>query len=281
MATKDEISDMEAGVHPGSSPRATQQASGCWSSPEVVLIIQKIIAEAVGTFFLVFAGCGSVAVDKIYGSVTFPGICVVWGLIIMVMVYSVGHISGAHLNPAVTITFAIFRHFPYKQVPMYIIGQMLGSIFASGMLCLMFDVNDEAYFGTVPVGSYGQSFTMEFITSFLLMFVISGVATDNRSIGELAGIAIGMTILLNLFIAGPVSGGSMNPARSIGPALIMKKYKGLWIYIVGPISGTIAGGFAYNLIRFTDKPIKEIAIAKGASILGTFSKTNSRTTITV
>ncbi|THG12002.1 hypothetical protein TEA_011508 [Camellia sinensis var. sinensis] len=109
-------------------------------------------------------------------------VCVVWGLIIMVMVYSVGHISGAHLNPAVTITFAIFRHFPYKQVPLYILGQMLGSILASGTLYLMFDVDEDAYFGTVPVGTTGQSLMMEFITSFMLMFVISGVATDNRSV---------------------------------------------------------------------------------------------------
>ncbi|CAL5419343.1 unnamed protein product [Camellia sinensis] len=180
MSSDDDITKIEAGVQQGSSPTANKHPSFC-SSTEVVFITQKVMAEAMGTYFLVFAGCSAVVVNKIYGSVTFPGVCVVWGLIIMVMVYSVGHISGAHLNPAVTITFAIFRQFPYKQVPLYILGQMLGSILASGTLYLMFDVDEDAYFGTVPVGTTGQSLMMEFITSFMLMFVISGVATDNRS----------------------------------------------------------------------------------------------------
>ncbi|KAI3433165.1 uncharacterized protein J3R85_007046 [Psidium guajava] len=205
-----------------------------------------------------FAGCGSVAVNKIYGSVSFPGICVVWGLIVMVMVYSVGHISGAHFNPAVTVTFAIFRHFPYKQVPMYIVAQLLGSILASGTLCLLLDVDSKSFFGTVPTGSNIRSLAIEIIISFLLMFVISGVATDNRSIGELAGIAVGMTIMLNVFVAGPVSGASMNPARSIGPAVAMHIYKGLGCTLLGPFVGTILGGFAYNLIRATDKPLGEL-----------------------
>ena len=143
-----------------------------------------------------------------YGSVTFPGVCVVWGLIVMVMVYSVGHISGAHFNPAVTVTFAIFRHFPYKQVglhhiyslflsplpliyerashqvPLYMVAQLLGSLLASGTLSLLFNVTDEAYFGTIPVGPDIRSFVTEIIISFLLMFVISGVATDNRAVSR-------------------------------------------------------------------------------------------------
>ncbi|KAJ6721255.1 AQUAPORIN NIP2-1 [Salix viminalis] len=236
------------------------------SSPETTVhIIQKIIAEVIGTFFVIFTGCGSVVVDKMYGSVTFPGICVVWGLIVMVMVYSVGHISGAHFNPAVTVTFAIFRHFPYKQVPLYMVAQLLGSLLASGTLSLLFNVPDEAYFGTIPVGPDIRSFVTEIIISFLLMFVISGVATDNRAIGELAGIAVGMTIMLNVFVAGPVSGASMNPARSLGPAIVMRKFDGIWVYIVAPPIGTILGAFCYNLIRFTDKPLREIT--KTASFL--------------
>ncbi|XP_057962240.1 probable aquaporin NIP-type [Malania oleifera] len=238
-----------------STPKETQFCTGSG----IVCLMQKAIAEVIGTYFLIFSGCGSVAVNKIYGSVTFPGVCVTWGLTVMVMVYSVGHISGAHFNPAVTITFAIFRHFPVKEVPVYVVAQMLGSVMASGSLCLIFEIESTDYFGTVPAGSNLQSLVIEIIISFLLMFVISGVATDNRAIGELAGIAIGMTILLNCFVAGPVSGASMNPARSIGPALIMHVYTGLWVYIVGPITGTIAGGFAYNLIRFTDKPLWEAA----------------------
>ncbi|XP_030453351.1 probable aquaporin NIP-type [Syzygium oleosum] len=247
----------EIGESSGVSPDA-HLSMDCCSSPEVVSLAQKVIAEVVGTYFVMFAGCGSVVVNKIYGSVSFPGICVVWGLIVMVMIYSVGHISGAHFNPAVTVTFAFFRHFPYKQVPLYIAAQLLGSILASGTLYLLFDVDTQSFFGTVPTGSHVRSLVIEIIISFLLMFVVSGVATDNRSTGELAGIAIGMTIMLNVFVAGPVSGASMNPARSIGPAITMHVYKGLWVYVVGPFAGTILGGFAYNLIRSTDKSLGEL-----------------------
>ncbi|KAF3444354.1 hypothetical protein FNV43_RR14045 [Rhamnella rubrinervis] len=196
---------------------------------EEISRLKKFIAEVIGTYFVVFAGCGSVAVNKIYGEVTFPGVCVTWGLIVMVMNYSVGHISGAHFNPAVTITFAIFRRFPSLEVPVYIAAQLMGSILASGTLALLFEITPKAYFGTVPVGSNAQSLVLEIIISFLLMFVISGVSTDNRAIGEMAGIAVGMTILLNVFVAGRISGASMNPARSIGPAIVKHVYKGLWI----------------------------------------------------
>nr|XP_023910607.1 probable aquaporin NIP-type [Quercus suber]POF12516.1 putative aquaporin nip-type [Quercus suber] len=240
------------------------------SSSEMVQLIQKVIAEVIGTYMLIFAGCGSVVVNKIYGSVTFPGICVVWGLIVMVMIYSLGHISGAHFNPAVTITHSIFRRFPLKQVPLYILAQCLGSILASATLCGIFTVHKENFFGTVPTGSNLQSLVIEIIISFLLMFVICGVATDNRAIGELAGIAVGMTILLNVLVAGPVSGASMNPARSLGPALIVHVYKGLWVYIIGPPIGTIFGALAYHIIRFTDKPLREIT--KSSSFLKSMSR---------
>ncbi|XP_004298464.1 PREDICTED: probable aquaporin NIP-type [Fragaria vesca subsp. vesca] len=258
------LTSLEDGT--GNSAPTKDRFSGLCTSAEIVHLLQKLIAEVIGTYFLIFAGCGSVVVNKIYGSITFPGVAVVWGVIAMVMIYSVGHISGAHFNPAVTITFAVFRHFPLKQVPLYIVAQLIGSLLASGTLCLVFTVHTDEFFGTVPVGSYRQSLVIEIIASFLLMFVISGVATDNRAIGELAGIAIGMTILVDVFVCGPVSGASMNPARSIGPAVIMKIYKGLWIYIVGPIIGTMLGGLAYNLIRFTDKPLREITKSASMSI---------------
>ncbi|ERN04346.1 probable aquaporin NIP-type isoform X2 [Amborella trichopoda] len=250
---EDDLSKMENG-------EASTTNSSCFS----------VIAEIFGTYFVIFAGCGSVAVNKIYGSVSFPGICVTWGLIVMVMIYSVGHISGAHFNPAVTLAFAIFRRFPWKEVPAYIGAQVVGSLLASGTLRLLFDVKTTAFFGTVPTGSALQSFILEIIISFLLMFVISGVATDSRAIGELAGLAVGSTILLNVFVAGPISGASMNPARSLGPAIIMNQYKGLWAYIFGPPVGTILGAFAYNLIRFTDKPLLELT--KSGSFLKSLSR---------
>ncbi|KAG9448991.1 hypothetical protein H6P81_008956 [Aristolochia fimbriata] len=242
-------------------------------SPYIVCLLQKIIAEVIGTFFVVFAGCGSVIVNKVYGDVTFPGICITWGLIVMVMIYSTGHISGAHFNPAVTVTFAIFRRFPWKEVPCYVIAQLGGSLLASAVLSVTFETKKEHFFGTIPAGSDLQSFVLEIVISFLLMFVVSGVATDNRAIGELAGLAIGATITLNVFVAGPVSGASMNPARTLGPAIVMKQYKGLWVYIVGPFLGVFAGAFAYNLIRFTKKPLREITKTK--SFLKTLSKENA------
>ncbi|WJX50563.1 hypothetical protein P8452_36847 [Trifolium repens] len=224
--TQMEEGDLKAQAH-------AQRDSGFCGSPEVVQIIQKVIAEVIGTYFLIFA--------------------------VMILVYSLGHISGAHFNPAVTVSFAIYRHFPLKQVPLYLVAQVVGSVLASGTLYLLFDVDEESFFGTTPAGSNMQSLVFEILTSFLLMFVVSAVSTDNRAIGELAGIAVGMTIVVDVFIAGPVSGASMNPARTLGPAVVMHNYKGFWVYVLGPFIGAILGASAYNLIRFTDKPLRELS----------------------
>uniref|UniRef100_A0ACD5TKE1 Uncharacterized protein n=2 Tax=Avena sativa TaxID=4498 RepID=A0ACD5TKE1_AVESA len=222
-----------------------------------VQFVQKILAEIFGTYMLIFAGCAAVTVNlRTGGTVTFPGICVTWGLTVMVMVYSVGHISGAHFNPAVTFAFATCGRFPWRQVPAYAAAQLLGSTAASITLRLLFGNNH--FFGTVPAGSDVQSLVLEFIITFYLMFVVSGVATDNRAIGELAGLAVGSTVVLVVLFAGPISGASMNPVRTLGPAMITGRYKGLWVYIVGPVGGAVAGAWAYNLIRFTDKPLREI-----------------------
>lgn len=246
--------DVKDGVDTNSNPSK--------SSKNVMIsfpFVQKLIAEVLGTYFVIFAGCASVIVnlgqDKI---VSFPGISITWGLVVMVMVYSVGHISGAHFNPAVTIAFATCKRFPWKQVPAYIAAQVFGSTLASGTLRLMFSGNEDHFAGTAPVGSHLQSFVIEFVITFYLMFVISGVATDNRAIGELAGLAVGATVLLNVMFAGPISGASMNPARSLGPAIVWNHYKGLWIYITSPIAGAVTGAWVYNIIRFTDKPLREI-----------------------
>ncbi|WJX50562.1 hypothetical protein P8452_36847 [Trifolium repens] len=240
--TQMEEGDLKAQAH-------AQRDSGFCGSPEVVQIIQKVIAEVIGTYFLIFAGCCVVILNKVEetkGTITFPGICVTWGLSVMILVYSLGHISGAHFNPAVT-------------VPLYLVAQVVGSVLASGTLYLLFDVDEESFFGTTPAGSNMQSLVFEILTSFLLMFVVSAVSTDNRAIGELAGIAVGMTIVVDVFIAGPVSGASMNPARTLGPAVVMHNYKGFWVYVLGPFIGAILGASAYNLIRFTDKPLRELS----------------------
>ncbi|CAO2194101.1 unnamed protein product [Urochloa humidicola] len=227
-----------------------------------VPFMQKIVAELLGTYFMIFAGCGSVVVNLTTdGTVTFPGICAVWGLVVMVLVYSVGHISGAHFNPAVTVAFATCGRFPWKQVPSYAAAQVLGSTLASLTLRVVFGggtAAHEHFFGTAPAGSDAQAVALEFVISFYLMFVVSGVATDNRAIGELAGLAVGATVLLNVLFAGPITGASMNPARTLGPAIVAGRYKTIWVYVVGPVCGTVAGAWAYNLVRFTDKPLREI-----------------------
>ncbi|CAD5178265.1 aquaporin NIP1-1 [Musa acuminata AAA Group] len=256
----------EEGVNPDHG-YASSADKGCGLSLSIPFL-QKILAEIFGTYFLIFAGCASVTVNLSKGMITFPGICVVWGLAVMVMVYSVGHISGAHFNPAVTIAFATCGRFPWKQVPAYVFAQLLGATLASGTLRLMFGGKHEHFPGTIPAGSDVQSLVLEFIISFYLMFVISGVATDNRAIGELAGLAVGATILLNVLIAGPISGASMNPARTLGPAIVANRWEGFWVYIVGPICGTVVGAWAYNLIRFTNKPLREIT--KSGSFLKSF-----------
>ncbi|KAK9115366.1 hypothetical protein Syun_022163 [Stephania yunnanensis] len=264
----EEISTMEHGSCSKSS--GLEGGGEFCNSNSVVKLAQRIIAEVIGTYFVIFAGCGSVVVNKIYGSVSFPGICITWGLIVTVMIYSVGHISGAHFNPTVTVTMALFRRFPIREVPMFIIAQFVGAILASGTLCLLFDVKHDDYFGTLPTGSPLRSLIIEIIATFLLMFVVSGVATDSRAIGELAGIAVGSTIVLDVFVAGPVSGASMNPTRSLAPAIVMKRYEHLWVYIVGPFIGAITGGFTYNLIRNTDKSVRELTKS------GSFIKSTTR-----
>eukprot|EP00249_Psilotum_nudum_P036185 c6529_g1_i1 orf=395-1303(-) len=217
-------------------------------------IWKKIGAEVIATFIFIFAGCGAVMVAaKNPGQLTHLGICAVFGLVVMTMIYSVGHISGAHLNPAVTVAFATARHFPWTEVPVYVGAQFLAAITACFCLRLIF--GSVAHIGaTLPAGSDVQALFIEIIATFILMFVVSAVATDSRAVGELAGLAIGSTIALNALFAGPISGCSMNPARSIAPAIAANQYKSLWLYVVGPIIGATAGALSYNLIRLADKP---------------------------
>ncbi|KAL7613882.1 hypothetical protein Lser_V15G07358 [Lactuca serriola] len=227
------------------------------TNPKIHLA-QKLLAEFIGTYCIIFAGCGSVAVNKLYGgTVTFPGICVTWGLIVMAMIYTVGHVS-AHFNPAVTITLSLLGLHSFQEVIFYILSQLLGSISASGTLSLIMDVTPEAFFGTTPVASTTQSFVVEIIITFILMFVISGATNDHRAIKKHGGIAVGMTIMLNVFVGGPISGASMNPARSLGPAIVKLNFKGIWAYIFGPLIGAISGGFVYNLLKPTNKSFCEL-----------------------
>ncbi|WMV35656.1 hypothetical protein MTR67_029041 [Solanum verrucosum] len=170
---------------------------------------------------LIFAGCAAIILNINKNNVvTLPGIASVWGLVVMVLIYSVGHVSGAHFNPAVTIAFATSKMFPWIQVPAYILVQVVGSILASGSLRLIFNGKEDQFVGTVPAGTNLQALILEFIATFYLMFVIAGVATDDRAMKHLSGVAIGATVSLDILFSGPLTGASMNPARSLGPAIV-------------------------------------------------------------
>lgn len=213
--------------------------------------LKKYIAEFIGTFFLVFIGTGAIIVNEISNnSIGHLGIAFAFGLVITVMIYACGHISGAHFNPAVTIAFAISGDFPLNNVIQYLISQLLGAISASLLLKLLF--GNVLYLGTtLPVLPSGNaavpvSIVVEFVFTFCLMFVIMSVATDSRAEGSFAGLAIGFTVFLGALVAGPISGGSFNPARSIGPAIISGCYDHLWLYIAAPTFGAICASMIYK-----------------------------------
>jgi aquaporin NIP len=212
-------------------------------------LLRKLGAEMIGTFALVFVGCGAILVDGLSGgAVTHVGIGLSFGLVIMVMIYAAGHISGAHFNPAVTLAFASVGRFPWKQVPHYVVGQLAAAVLASLTLSLVLGV-DHGFGATTPAGGATQSLVLEIVLSFFLMFVITSVATDSRAVGPMAGWAIGGTVALAAIFAGPISGASMNPARSVGPALVSGELGVLWIYVLGPVLGAALGAWAYRGIR--------------------------------
>lgn len=199
--------------------------------------MKKYLAETLGTFALVFCGTGAIIVNEQYGGVvSHAGIAICFGLIVMAMIYALGDISGAHLNPAVTIAFTVAGRFPVRQVPFYIVSQVMGALLGSLVLKFLFPAN--AMLGsTMPSGTDGQSFILEMILSFLLMLVIIQVATGSKERGMFAGLAIGSTVLLEAMMAGPVCGASMNPARSLAPAIVSGHLQHLWIYLLAPILG--------------------------------------------
>ena len=211
-------------------------------------LARALAAEAIGTFALVFAGAGAVVVDAKTGALGHVGVSLVFGLVIMVMIYAVGHVSGAHFNPAVTFAFSLSRHFPWRRAVGYWAAQVTGAILAAALL--RSSLGNIAHLGaTLPAGSQGQSFLWEVVLTFFLMFVIMAVATDTRAFGEAAAIAVGGTVALDALFGGPVSGASMNPARSLGPALVSGNLHALWLYIVAPPLGAALGAVAYGFIR--------------------------------
>ncbi|MFC5045306.1 MIP/aquaporin family protein [Aquimarina hainanensis] len=200
---------------------------------------RKYISEFIGTFALIFCGTGAMTINEVTGGdVTHVGIGITWGLIVMAMIYAFGEISGAHLNPAVTIAFAFAKKFEWREVPIFIIAQTTGAILASTILLLLFP-ESEFLGGTIPSITPFRAFIMELILTYFLMLVIINVSTGSKEIGIMAGIAIGGTVALEAIFAGPVTNASMNPARSFAPALLSEHWEHQWLYFIAPCIGAL------------------------------------------
>lgn len=246
------LSDMPAS--PPDGPLGVRDSSSAAAAQGVaararVRLLQKLGAEAMGAFALVFVGCGAIVTDERHGGiVTHVGVALAFGFAIAVMIHAVGHVSGAHFNPAVTVAFAALGRFPWRHVPPYVGSQVVGAVGAALALRLIHGA--ETGLGmTLPRGAAAPALAMEVVLTALLMFVIAAVATDARAVGELAGIAIGGTVAMAALAGGPVSGASLNPARSLGPALAAGVLDRQWLYVLGPVGGALLGGFAYRLVR--------------------------------
>ena len=213
-------------------------------------LLRRSTAEGLATFALVFAGCGAiVANDRYDGALGAVGVSLVFGLIIMVMIYATGHLSGAHINPAVTVAFTLTRHFPARDAAAYIAAQVTGAAVGAFVLLVAWSDAPADLGATVPTVDVGTALLYEVLLTAFLMFVIIAVATDTRAVGAAAAIAIGGTVGLDALFGGPITGASMNPARSFGPALAAGEWQDFWVYVAGPVMGAALGGLAYQFIR--------------------------------
>lgn len=215
----------------------------------------RLTAECIATFIMIFAGCGAIVIETLTGALGHAGVALTWGFVVVALIYTFGHISGAHMNPAVSIAFTVMGEFEKKELPFYILAQVIGASLAAVVLYLLFinevkDVSQLAYLGaTLPRGSQTQAFIMEFILTFILMLVICGSAVHGKAIKSFAGLAIGLTVGLEAMFAGPITMASMNPARSFGPALVSGNLGDVWVYIVSTILGAITATVVYKVMQ--------------------------------
>lgn len=211
--------------------------------------MKRFIAELVGTFALVFAGTGAIVIDSVSnGAITHAGVALTFGLIVLAMIYTFGDVSGAHLNPAVSLGFFAAGRLPGRDVLPFMSAQVIGAMLASGLLRGLFPAHDTLG-ATLPAGSAAQSFVLEVVLTALLMLVILSVSTGAKEKGITAGIAVGSVIGLEAMFAGPICGASMNPARSLAPALVSGTLHQLWIYLTAPILGAISAPLLCHCIR--------------------------------
>ena len=211
--------------------------------------MKRYIAEFIGTFSMIFCGTGAMTINEVTGgTVTHIGIAFTWGLIVMAMIYAFGETSGAHFNPAVSMAFAYAKKFSWKEVPKYIIAQVLGAFLASLILWVLFPAS-ETLGATIPTVDVWRAFVLELILTFFLMVVIINVSTGSKEVGMMAGIAIGSVVLLEALFAGPITNASMNPARSLAPNIVSGNIKGLWLYILAPIIGALLAVVSCKFVK--------------------------------
>jgi len=222
------------------------------------MLARKLLAEFLGTYALVFTGTGAIVIDTLSGgAITHLGVALCFGLVVMILIDAFGDLSGAHFNPAVSLGFTFARRFPLRDLVSYISAQIAGALAASISLHLLFPAS-QTLGATFPAGSAGQSFILELLLTLFLMLVILNVSHGAKEKGITAGIAIGATIGLEALFAGPICGASMNPARSLAPALISGHPEHLWIYLTAPIAGALAAVPIYSLLRGCPKPEQQV-----------------------
>jgi aquaporin NIP len=213
-------------------------------------LLRRAAAEGLAAFTLVFAGCGAAVTATRSGDPAGTlGVALAFGLAVMVMVYATGHLSGAHINPAVTLAFTLSRHFPARDAAAYVVAQLTGATAGALLLLAVWSDRPAGLGATVPSVAAGSALVYELVMTAFLMFVIMAVATDTRAVGAAAAIAIGGTVGLDALLGGAVTGASMNPARSLGPAIAAGEWQDFWVYVAGPLLGATAGAGAYQLVR--------------------------------
>lgn len=212
--------------------------------------MKKYLSEVLGTFAMIFCGTGAMTINEVTGGdVSHVGIALTWGFIVMAMIYAFGDISGAHFNPAVSIAFAFANKFEWKEVPKYIIAQLIGAFLASIILRVLFPTSELLGMTVSSFDVSWRAFVLELLLAFFLMLTIINVSTGSKEVGIIAGIAIGGVVLLEAMFAGPMTNASMNPARSIAPAVVAGNLKNLWLYILAPIIGALLAVLACRLVK--------------------------------
>jgi aquaporin NIP len=233
-------------------------------------LLRRVAAEAFAAFTLVFAGCGAIVADARYdGALGVVGVAFVFGLAIMTMIYAIGHLSGAHINPGVTVAFTLTRHFPLRDALAYIPAQLVGATGGAGVLYAAWTDKPAHLGATLPSVGAGQAFLYEVVMTAFLMFVIMAVATDTRAVGASAAIAIGGTIGIGALFGGTVTGASMNSARSFGPALVSGEWHDFWVYALAPPVGAIVGALSYQFVRGGPEqpdPVRESLTSAGRRV---------------